>query len=733
MAPQPDWTGKPAPEDEHEARQIAAGVHEAPFAYLGAHPQAGRWIVRTFAPGATAAKLVGADGAATPMRPAGATGVFSAVMTQMPESRRIEADNAAARWSYEDPFRFGPVLGALDEYLIGEGTHWRLWEVLGAHPRHHEGAEGVVFAVWAPHARRVSVVGDFNDWDGRRHVMRRRGATGIWEIFAPGVTLGARYKFEILAGDGTLLPPKADPVGLAAELRPDNCSVVSRLPERSPLAVAPCPGADSGVGAPMSIYEVHLGSWRRGPGGRRLTWRELGEQLPDYAKDLGFTHIEVLPISEHPLDASWGYQPIGLFAPTSRHGDTAAFADFVTACHTAGLKLILDWVPAHFPTDAHGLIRFDGTALYEHADPRQGLHRDWGTLIYNFGRTEVTNFLIANALYWINVFGVDALRVDAVASMLYRDYSRAGDDWIPNIHGGRENLEAVDFIRRLNARLREEVPQACTIAEESTAWPGVTRSENEGGLGFAWKWNMGWMNDTLAYMSEDPAHRGAHHTKMTFAFHYAFSERFILPLSHDEVVHGKRTILGRMPGDRAAKFANLRAYYTFMWAHPGKKLMFMGQEFGQETEWDHDGEIPFTALDDPLHRGAQALVRDLNRLHREKPALHRFDTDPAGFEWIDGAADEAAVIAFVRKASAAPPIVALFNFSGLTRQDWRFGAPTPGRWRRVLDSADAAYGGPGAGQSEVLVAEPIPSHGMAQSIRVTLAPLSGVLMEHLAE
>ncbi|MEX2481897.1 MAG: 1,4-alpha-glucan branching protein GlgB [Gammaproteobacteria bacterium] len=730
MAPKADGTGAAAPEDA--ARRIAAGQHVKPFAFLGAHPHGAQWIVRTFAPGATAASLVDADGAKTPMQPAGADGVFDVVTARMPESRRIEAENPQARWTYEDPFRFGPVLGELDEHLLGEGTHWRLWEVLGAHVRHHEKAQGVAFAVWAPHARRVSVVGDFNDWDGRRHVMRRRGASGIWEIFAPGVAAGARYKYEVLGADGTLLPPKADPLGFAAELRPDNCSVVSHLPERGAVEAARRPGRD-GADVPMSIYEVHLSSWRRGPAGRPLSWRELGEQLPDYAKDLGFTHIEVLPVSEHPFDGSWGYQPIGLFAPTSRHGDAAGFADFVAACHDAGLGLILDWVPAHFPSDAHGLARFDGTALYEHADPRQGLHRDWGTLIYNFGRTEVANFLIANALYWIKVFGVDGLRVDAVASMLYRDYSREAGEWVPNVHGGRENLEAVDFIRRLNARLREEAPQAITIAEESTAWPGVTRSEAEAGLGFGWKWNMGWMNDTLAYMAEDPMHRGAHHAKMTFGFHYAFSERFILPLSHDEVVHGKRTILGRMPGDRAAKFANLRAYYAFMWAHPGKKLLFMGQEFGQETEWSHDGELPFGALADPLHGGVQNLVRDLNRLHRESPALHRCDTCAAGFEWIDGAADEAAVIAFARKAPGAAPVIALFNFSGVERRDWRFGAPAAGRWRRVIDTADAAYGGPGTGPEVAIAAQATPSHGMAQSICVTLAPLSGALFEHTAE
>ncbi|MEX2521065.1 MAG: 1,4-alpha-glucan branching protein GlgB [Paracoccaceae bacterium] len=728
MSERADLGGGTSSASTTDAERVARGLHDDPFSFLGLHPEGEGFEVRVFAPGATSAALAAEDGVSVPMKAVGAQGVFIGRLKTHPGAYRIRASNDDAQWDFDDPYRFGPLLGRLDEHLISEGAHWRLWSTLGAHPRRHEGVEGSSFAVWAPDARRVSVVGDFNGWDGRRHMMRRRGATGVWEIFAPGIGAGARYKYEIIGADGALLPLKADPLGFGGELRPGNCSIVRTAPpesqnggwsrKRSELQQAD---------KPISIYEAHLGSWRRADDGGWLSFRELAETLVPYARDMGFTHIEAMPISEHPLDDSWGYQPIGLFAPTSRHGDPEGLRVFVDACHEAGLGLILDWVPAHFPSDEHGLARFDGTALYEYADPREGFHHDWNTLIYNFGRIEVTNFLIANALYWIKVWGVDGLRVDAVASMLYRDYSRKAGEWLPNIHGGRENLEAAAFIRGLNTVLADEVDGALTVAEESTAWPGVTRPVAEDGLGFDFKWNMGWMNDTLAYMREDPANRGAHHAKLTFGFHYAFSEKFILPLSHDEVVHGKGSILGKMPGKRPTKFANLRVYYAFMWAHPGKKLLFMGQEFGQEDEWSHERALPWEALDDPLHKGAQTLVRDLNRLYREHPALHRLDAEAGGFEWIDGAADKASVLSFARIAPGERPIMALFNFSGVERRDWRFGAPAAGPWREILNTDSAAYGGGGGGGSTA--SEPIPFHGRPNSIVATLAPFSGVYLE----
>ena len=507
-----------------------------------------------------------------------------------------------------DPYRFPPVLGAMDDYLIGEGTHRRLWERLGAHAIEHAGVAGVHFAVWAPNAARVSVVGDFNDWDGRRNPMRRRGGVGVWEIFIPGLGEGAVYKFELRAADGSLLPLKADPVGTGGELRPQNASVVRRVDDFTwnDAAWLAGRGAAQAVGAPVSILEVHLGSWARGEGNRFLTYDELALRLVPYAVEMGFTHLELLPVNEHPFDGSWGYQPIGLFAPTSRHGTPHDFARFVDRCHQAGLGVLLDWVPGHFPTDAHGLGRFDGTALYEHADPRQGFHQDWSTLIYNFGRTEVVNYLHANALFWLDRYHVDGLRVDAVASMLYLDYSRQAGEWVPNKFGGRENLEAVDFMRRMNELAYGEHPGVMTVAEESTAWPGVSKPTWAGGLGFGYKWNMGWMHDTLEYMGKDPAHRRWHHHQMTFGLLYAFSENFVLPLSHDEVVHGKGSILARMPGDTWQKFANLRAYYGFMWGHPGKKLLFMGQEFAQGAEWNYQQSLDWHLLGDRLAPGRAA-------------------------------------------------------------------------------------------------------------------------------
>jgi len=718
---QPSSTATAAPPAiaPQTAGRIVTGRHGDPFSVLGVHRDGAGWIVRVFVPGAEAARLLSPQGSME-LACLHRDGLFGARLDEHPGRYEIAATRGADRWSVIDPYQFGPVLGELDEHLLAEGTHWRLWDILGAHPREIDGVDGTVFAVWAPNALRVSVVGDFNDWDGRRHVMRGRGATGIWEIFVPGVGAGARYKYEILGPDGTLLPPKADPVGFRAELRPDNCSVVAvPLRPATPTRRAQTPDR------PISIYEVHLGSWWRHGDGRWLSYRELAENLVPYVRDMGFTHIEVLPVTEHPFDGSWGYQPVGLFAPTSRFGTPEEFRLFVDACHAAGLGLILDWVPAHFPGDDHGLGRFDGTALYEHADPREGRHKDWDTLIYNYGRREVQNFLIANALYWLKVYGADGLRVDAVASMLYRDYSRADGEWVPNVHGGRENLEAIEFLKRLNTVVYGESPSIATMAEESTSWAGVSRPVDAGGLGFGYKWNMGWMHDTLEYIGKDPLYRAHHHDKMTFGLLYAFSENFILPLSHDEVVHGKGSILGRMPGTREQKLANLRAYYGFMYAHPGKKLMFMGQEFGQPTEWDHEAGLPWHILDDPAHAGVQALVRDLNQLYRDVPALHAKDADPDGFQWLDGGAAEDQVFAWLRRGDPGDrPVVAVSNFSGREHTGWRIGVPDPGFYVERLNTDAGVYGGGGLGNLGGVMAEPLPHHGQAHSIGVTLPPLS---------
>jgi 1,4-alpha-glucan branching enzyme len=630
----------------------------------------------------------------------------------------------------EDPYRFGTVLGEMDVWLLGEGTHRRPFEVLGAHPRSMDGVPGTAFAVWAPNAIRVSVVGDFNHWDGRRHPMRLRRECGVWELFLPGVGLGAAYKFELLDRDGQLLPQKADPYARAAEMRPATASIVAPLPPVLP----PAPGrqAANALDAPVSIYEVHLGSWRRKPeeGNRWLSWDELADELLPYAQDMGFTHLELLPISEHPFDGSWGYQTLGLYAPTARFGPPQGLQRFIERAHAAGLGVILDWVPAHFPTDTHGLSRFDGTALFEYADPREGFHNDWNTLIYNFGRSEVRNFLVGNALYWVERFGVDGLRVDAVASMLYRDYSRKAGEWVPNVHGGRENLEAIALLQRVNEVIGSECPQAVTLAEESTAFPGVSRPTDAGGLGFHYKWNMGWMHDTLQYMGRDPIHRPYHHGEMTFGLVYAFTENFVLPLSHDEVVHGKGSLLARMPGDAWQQFANLRAYYGFLWGHPGKKLLFMGGEFAQGREWNHDASLDWHQLQDDRHAGVQRLVRDLNHLYRSSPALYTQDFGPAGFEWV--AHDEArrSLLAFVRHGRGGEQMLVVCNFAPVVHHALRCGVPAVGRWVERLNTDSRHYGGSDVGTPlGECTSEPVPSHGQAHSVVLNLPPLATVFME----
>jgi 1,4-alpha-glucan branching enzyme len=652
------------------------------------------------------------------------------------------------RWSdgsattLDDPYRFPPVLGEMDAWLLAEGSHRRPCETLGAVRRVHEDVDGTGFAVWAPNASQVSVVGDFNHWDARRHPMRLRRECGVWEIFLPGVHEGARYKYRLRDAAAEALPLKADPYALRSELRPATASVVAPLP-------AVVPGSDArwranALDAPVSIYEVHAGSWRRahderdehahGAHGRFLDWRELADALVPYAAGMGFTHIELLPVSEHPFDGSWGYQPIGLYSLTSRFGTPEGFREFVARAHAAGLGVLLDWVPAHFPADEHGLARFDGTHLYEYADPREGFHQDWNTLIYNFGRTEVANFLAANALFWLERYGVDGLRVDAVASMLYRDYSRRHGQWIPNVHGGRENLEAIAFLRRVNEWVGAERPQAVTLAEESTAFPAVSRPTWAGGLGFHYKWNMGWMHDTLQYMRRDPIHRRFHHGEMTFGPVYAFDENFVLPLSHDEVVHGKGSMLGKMPGDRWRKFANLRAYYGFMWGHPGKKLLFMGSEFAQEAEWNHDRSLDWHLLDDPMHSGVQALVRDLNRLYRDTPALHQRDAEGAGFEWIDHQDARHSTLSFVRRGRDADSLVLVVcNFTPMVHRGWRVGVPMPGDYVERLNTDSAHYGGSDVGTPLSRArSEAVGAHGRPQSIVIDLPPLATVFFEWTA-
>ena len=713
-------------------RAVVEARHGDPFGVLGMHAAGGELIVRAFLPQAERVQVVDEAG-----KPAGAlqrvdpAGFFAGKLAKrtMPFRYRLRLSAGERQWEIEDPYRFGPLLGELDLYLFGEGTHRRLYDKLGSHPATVEGVEGVTFAVWAPSARRVSVVGDFNDWDGRRHPMRRCNAGGVWEIFLPGVGLGSRYKYELLGPGGALLPQKADPFAFACEHTPATASVVAVPGQRAWhddawLARRAQAGRRD---APIATYEVHLGSWRRGPGNRYLTYAELAEQLVPYAASLGYTHLELMPIAEHPFDGSWGYQPIGLFAPTSRHGTPEDFARFVDAAHQAGIGVIVDWVPGHFPTDAHGLARFDGTALYEHADPRKGFQPDWNTYIYDFGRNEVANFLLANALFWLDAYHVDGLRVDAVASMLYLDYSRKPGEWVPNRHGGRENLEAIALLQRVNAAAYGDYPGIVTIAEESTAWPGVSRPVDAGGLGFGYKWTMGWMHDSLAYVHEDPLYRRYHQDELTFSFTYAFSENFVLPLSHDEVVYGKGSLIGKMPGDAWQRFANLRAFLAYTCAHPGKKLLFMGGEFAQEREWNHDRGLDWELLADPRHRGVQALVRDLNALYRVRPALHELDAEPAGLEWIVSDKD-AGVVAFVRHGRAAGEIaVAVTNFTPVPRESYRLGVPLPGTYAEALNSDDTAYGGSGV-RNEPVVAEPLPAHGKPYSIALRLPPLATVVL-----
>ncbi len=742
--------------DSNTIETVLNGRLTDPFGLLGAHRIDDRKIVRTFQPDARAVDVLArtsANDAECPLVESlynvNQSGLF---VSTTPALHANDAYLLRITWPdgkggehvqiTEDPYSFGLLLGELDIHLLAEGTHRELGRCLGANPMQVDGVAGTRFVVWAPNARRVSVVGDFNHWDGRRHPMRLRHEVGVWELFIPRLGAGTRYQYEIVGPDDMVLPLKADPVARASEAPPSTVSVVAsdvpfRWTDDGWMAHRAQRHAPS---APISIYEVHAGSWLRNleEDGRSLNWHEMADRLIPYALGMGFTHLEFLPIMEHPFGGSWGYQPLGLFAPSARFGSPSAFASFVDRCHAAGLGVILDWVPAHFPSDPHGLMRFDGTALYEHQDPREGFHQDWNTLIYNLGRKEVCGFLIASALEWLEHFHADGLRVDAVASMLYRDYSRKEGEWVPNVYGGRENLEAVAFLKSMNQVIAERCPGAITIAEESTAWPGVSAPVSQGGLGFSYKWNMGWMHDTLRYMSTDPLYRQHHHHDMTFGMIYAYSEKFVLPISHDEVVHGKGSLLNKMPGqDIAQRLANLRAYLGFMWTHPGKKLLFMGCEFGQSTEWNHDASPEWHLLDVPAHQGVQRLMRDLNRLYAGEPALHRKDAEPDGFSWVIGDDNHNSVFAYLRKDGDGTPLLAVLNMTPVPREGYRIGVPAreagkQATWREILNTDATVYGGSGRGNGGKLATQPHASHGLPQSLVLTLPPLSVLILKAAA-
>jgi 1,4-alpha-glucan branching enzyme len=721
--------------DPQSADALARGVHNSPFAVLGPHDTPDGRVIRAFLPGAAKVEVLRrSDGAAlAELKPARQSGLFENVVAD-PSPYRLRIHWPDAVQETEDPYAFGLLLGDVDLHLFNEGRHFELAHCLGAQSLTMDGVTGVRFAVWAPNAERVAVVGDFNSWDRRRHAMRVRHGAGIWELFVPRVAAGSRYKYDIVGPGHVQLPWKADPVARQTETPPSTASVVPqpshhRWHDHAWLAAR---GKRQAADAPIAIYEVHLASWLKPDQQNRSgsPWDFAVERLVPYLVDMKFTHVELLPVTEHPFGGSWGYQPLSMFAPSGRFGPPQGLLRFVDALHAAGIGIILDWVPAHFPTDPHGLARFDGTALYEHLDPREGFHPDWNTYIYNFGRREVQGFLIASAIYWLEHFHVDGLRVDAVASMLYRNYSRREGEWIPNVYGGRENLEAIGFLRHLNAVVAERCPGAIMIAEESTAWPGVSRPNSSGGLGFAYKWNMGWMHDTLNYLTKDPVHRRFHHNDMTFGLLYAFTENFILPLSHDEVVHGKGSLIGKMPGDRWQRFANLRAYLAFMWGHPGKKLLFMGGEFAQEREWNHDSELDWRALADAMHAGVQRTVRDLNGLYASEPALHQRDCRADGFQWTVGDDRANSVFSFLRYADRGSPILVVCNMTPVPRHHYRVGVPLAGRWREIFNSDSDFYGGSNVGNSGLVEVAAVPAHGQGQSVELVLPPLATIYLRH---
>jgi 1,4-alpha-glucan branching enzyme len=751
----PAATSLPAESPEKAlARSIDAlvvGRNSDPFSLLGPHPVSGGWTIRFFLPWAAEASIALHSAAAErppiamakvvdaeKLRPEGffeASFLSSQTTAPAPGSYKIHyRTHHGEEHEVYDTYAFPYSISEFDLYLMGEGRHYDTYEKLGAHVVTHEGVAGVHFAVWAPSARRVSIVGDFNRWDGRVGVMRPRGSSGLWELFVPELAEGAIYKYEIIGPAGTMLPLKADPYGFRSELRPNTGSVVARLDAHAWRDADWINRRTSRkwIDTAMSIYEVHLGSWRRIPAekNRWLSYRELGDQLIPYVKELGYTHIELLPIMEHPYDGSWGYQTIGYFAATSRFGSPADFMEFVDRCHQAGLGVLLDWTPAHFPRDTHGLSQFDGTHLYEHSDPRQGSHPDWGTLVYNYGRNEVQNYLISNALFWLDKYHIDGLRVDAVASMLYLDYSRKTGEWVPNKFGGRENLEAIDFLKRLNEVVHGRFPGTLTIAEESTSWPSVSRPTYLGGLGFSLKWNMGWMNDTLKYFSADPIYRKYEHNKLTFSLIYAFTENFLLPFSHDEVVHGKNSLLHKMPGDLWQQFANLRLLYSYQYAHPGKKLLFMGQEFAQRHEWSEARSLDWHLLQHDSHRGVQHLVADLNHFYGAEKALHEVEFDWPGFEWIDANDGDNSVLSFIRRGRTPGDfIVAVFNATPVVRHGYRIGVPEPGIYREVFNSDAERYGGSNVGNGGNVQAADLKHMGRRYSLELTLPPLAAVYLK----
>ncbi len=711
---------------------LARGVNRDPFKVLGPRSARKNWIVRCWQPQAQAVDLVTTNNKPLArMKRVHADGLFEARLPLPMVDYRLQLTENTHTRVIDDPYRFPSPLGELDRHLMREGAHLKLDDKLGANLIDLDQVRGVHFAVWAPNAGRVSVVGQFNDWDGSRHPMRLHPNNGVWDLFIPDMGPGELYKFELLDAKGRLLPLKADPFARRMESPPGNASIVhyddyhwqddSWISNRSEKIA---------LDKPMSTYEVHLGSWRRGTDNSFFSYRELASELVAYVHEMGYTHIELLPVTEHPFDGSWGYQPIGLFAPTYRFGSPEDFKYLIDACHQRGIGVIMDWVPAHFPRDEFGLGWFDGSHLYEHADPRKGAHRDWGTLIFNFGSAEVVNYLLASALFWIEEYHIDALRVDAVSSMLYLDYSREPGEWLPNQHGGNENLEAVAFLRRMNEIVHAR--GGVTIAEESTAWPQVSAPIYDGGLGFSYKWNMGWMNDSLSFFKEDPVHRSYHQDKLTFGLMYAFSENFILPLSHDEVVHGKGSLIGRMPGGDWQAFANLRLYYTFMYGHPGKKLLFMGGEIAQRREWNHSASLDWDLLDDPSHAGVQQLVKDLNRLYRTTPALYEIDFDAGGFEWIDCSDKQQGVISFLRRGkNKTELVVVVCNMTPVVRHGYRIGVPAPGHYHERINSDASAYGGSGIGNLGAVVSEQIAAHGHRHSINLNLPPLAALILQPL--
>jgi 1,4-alpha-glucan branching enzyme len=709
--------------------------HPEPHSILGAHPSEGGVVIRALRPSAESVAVKPSRGKSVPMTEIHPGGIFEAVIedAELPLKYKLKVDyGSAGKFTIQDPYAFLPTIGELDLHLMGEGRHEELYERLGAHVIEHGGAEGTAFAVWAPAARAVSVVGDFNSWDGRLHPMRSMGTGGIWELFLPDVGAGQRYKYEILTQDGEVLL-KADPYAQETEVPPKTASVIhtpGHVWSKKDAKFLSDRASDQPLAEPVSIYEVHLGSWRLNSleDNRPLTYAELADELSAYCEDMGFTHVELLPVMAHPFTGSWGYQVTGYYAPTPRYGSPDDLRAFIDKMHAKGIGVLLDWVPAHFPRDEFALARFDGTALYEHADPRRGSHPDWGTLVFNFGRYEVRNFLISNALFWLREYHVDGIRVDAVASMLYLDYSRREGEWVPNQFGGREDLDAVAFLKELNEVMYGREPGIISAAEESTAWPGVSRPTYLGGLGFGFKWNMGWMHDTLGYFQQDAIYRRYHHHELTFSLMYAFSENFVLPLSHDEVVHGKGSLYSKMGGgDHWQKLANLRALYAYMWAHPGKKLLFMGCELAQQAEWSHERSLDWHLLEQPEHAGMQSLVRDLNRLYRSEPAMYELDSDPAGFWWLEPNDADNNVLAFARQSRGGERVVVFIaNLSPVPRENYRLGLPRSGRWREALNTDSSFYGGSDVGNLGGVQPEPIPWHDQPFSAEVTLPPLAAL-------